>query len=156
VSESIALEVNGHLHTVQVDPGTALLYVLRNDLGLTAAKYGCGLEQCGACTVIVDGSAVLSCREPAVAFVGRRIITLEGIGTPEQLHPLQRAFVEEQAAQCGYCAPGMIMAAKALLDRTPNPTDAEIRQALAVNLCRCGTHARIIKAVRRAAAETAR
>lgn len=156
MSESIALEVNGHLHTVQVDPGTALLYVLRNDLGLTAAKYGCGLEQCGACTVIVDGSAVLSCREPAVAFVGRRIITLEGIGTPEQLHPLQRAFVEEQAAQCGYCAPGMIMAAKALLDRTPNPTDAEIRQALAVNLCRCGTHARIIKAVRRAAAETAR
>jgi len=149
--EAVALEVNGRMHHVQVDPSTPLLYVLRNDLGLTAAKFGCGLEQCGACTVIVDGVAVLSCREPVDAFVGRRITTLEGIGTAEHLHPLQQAFMEEQAAQCGYCIPGIIMAAKALLDRNPHPTDVEIRTALYLNLCRCGTHARILKAVKRAA-----
>lgn len=152
----IALDVNGRTHHVEVEPGTPLLYVLRNDLGLTAAKLGCGLEQCGACKVIVDGEAVCSCREPVDAFVGRRITTLEGIGSPTHLHPVQQAFIEEQAAQCGYCIPGIIMAAKALLDRTPRPSDAQIRDALAANLCRCGTHARIIKAVKRAATEMAR
>ena len=151
--ESIALEVNGQVHQVRVDPETPLLYVLRNDLGLTAAKVGCGLEQCGACTVLADGEAVYSCRTPISAFRGRRITTLEGIGTPDHLHPLQRAFVEEDAAQCGYCIPGIIVAAKALLDRNPAPTDAEIRQALVKHLCRCGTHSRILKALRRAARE---
>jgi nicotinate dehydrogenase subunit A len=149
----IALDVNGQVHRVHVEPGTPLLYVLRNDLGLTAAKFGCGLEQCGACKVIVDGEAVFACREPVDSFVGRRITTLEGIGTPESLHPLQRAFIAEQAAQCGYCIPGIIVAAKALLDHNTNPTDTDIREALAVHLCRCGTHARIIKAVQRAARE---
>jgi len=156
MSERIALDVNGRVHQVQVEPGTPLLYVLRNALGLTAAKFGCGLEQCGACKVIVDGDAVFSCREPVDAFVGRRITTLEGIGTPARLHPLQQAFIDEQAAQCGYCIPGIIMAAKALLDRDLSPTGAQIRDALAANLCRCGTHARIITAVKRAAAEMAR
>jgi nicotinate dehydrogenase subunit A len=153
--ESIALDINGRVQVVQVEPDTPLLYVLRNDLGLTAAKFGCGLEQCGACKVIVDGEAVCSCRSPVEAFAGRRITTLEGVGTPAQLHPLQRAFIEEQAAQCGYCIPGIIIAAKALLDRNPRPTDGEIRAALADHLCRCGTQARIIKAVQRAAKEIA-
>jgi nicotinate dehydrogenase subunit A len=153
--ERITLNVNGRMHQVQVEPDTPLLYVLRNDLGLNAAKFGCGLEQCGACKVIVDGEAVFSCRSPVESFVGRRITTLEGVGTAAHLHPLQRAFIEEQAAQCGYCIPGIIIAAKALLDRNPRPTDAEIREALAMHLCRCGTHARIIKAVRRAALEMA-
>ena len=155
MAESIALDVNGRVHVVQVEPGTPLLYVLRNDLGLTAAKFGCGSEQCGACKVIVDGEAVFSCRSPVESFAGRRITTLEGVGTPAQLHPLQRAFIEEQAAQCGYCIPGIIIAAKVLLDRNPCPTDAEIREALGVHLCRCGTQARIIKAVQRAAQEIA-
>jgi len=149
--ERIALHVNGQLQEVQVDPDTPLLYVLRNDLGLTAAKFGCGLEQCGACTVIVDDEAALSCRATVESFIGKRITTLEGLGSSANPHPLQRAFIQEQAAQCGYCIPGIIMAAKALLDRRPNPSDGEIRDALAVNLCRCGTHARIIKAVKRAA-----
>lgn len=149
--ERIALDVNGSLHQVEVESGTPLLWVLRNDLGLTAAKFGCGLEQCGACKVIVDGEPRYSCRDPAESFVGRRITTLEGIGTPAQLHPLQCAFIEEQAAQCGYCIPGIIVAAKALLDRNPDPADAEIRAALEDHLCRCGSHARIIKAVQRAA-----
>jgi len=153
--ESIALDVNGRVHELEVEPGTPLLYVLRNDLELTAAKFGCGLEQCGACKVIVDGEAVCSCRSPVEAFAGRRITTLEGVGAPAQLHPLQRAFIEEQAAQCGYCIPGIIIAAKVLLDRNPRPTDAEIRAALADHLCRCGTQARIIKAVQRAAKEIA-
>jgi nicotinate dehydrogenase subunit A len=125
--------------------------VLRNDLGLTAAKFGCGLEQCYACAVLVDGRAVPSCATPVGAFVGRPITTLEGIGTPERLHPLQQAFLEEQAAQCGYCVPGLIVGAKALLDRVPRPSEDEIRAALAPHLCRCGAHARIVKAVRRAA-----
>ena len=120
--ERIALDVNGRTRQVEVEPDTPLLLVLRNDLGLTAAKFGCGLEQCGACKVIVDGEAVFSCREPVDAFAGRRITTLEGIGTAEKLHPLQRAFIEEQAAQCGYCIPGIIVAAKALLDRNPDPS----------------------------------
>jgi len=154
--ERIALDVNGRIRHVQVEPDTPLLWVLRNDLGLTAAKFGCGLEQCGACKVIVDGEAVYSCREPVGSFVGRRITTLEGISTAAQLHPLQRAFIEEQAAQCGYCIPGIIVAAKALLDHNPRPEDADIRAALADHLCRCGSHARIIGAVQRAAREMAR
>ena len=154
--ERIALDVNGRVYHVQPEAGTPLLLVLRNDLGLTAAKFGCGLEQCGACKVIVDGEAHYSCREPVESFVGRRITTLEGIGASGQLHPLQRAFIEEQAAQCGYCIPGIIVAAKALLDRKPNPSEAEIRAALEDHLCRCGAHARIIKAVKRAAREIQR
>jgi nicotinate dehydrogenase subunit A len=153
--ETITLNVNGRDHQVQVEPDTPLLTVLRNDLGLFAAKLGCGLEQCRACAVLVDGEAVPTCAAPAELFAGRRIMTLEGLGTPEDPHPLQLAFLEEHAAQCGYCIPGMIIVAKALLDRTPAPTDAEIRDALAGNLCRCGTHPRIIAAVKRAAAELA-
>ena len=149
------LEVNGSPHEIAADPETPLLYVLRNDLGLTAAKYGCGLEQCGACTVLIDGEALPSCATPVGSLAGRTITTLEGLGTPECLHPLQAAFVAERAAQCGYCIPGMIVAAKALLDRVPAPTDGEIREALAGNLCRCGTHPRILAAVRRAAATAA-
>ena len=156
MAESIALDVNGRVREVQVDPGTPLLWVLRNDLGLTAAKFGCGLEQCGACKVIADGEAIHSCREPVESFVGRRITTLEGIGSPEQLHPVQRAFIEEQVAQCGYCIPGIVVAAKALLDRTPDPADAEIRAALQDHLCRCGSQARILQAVKTAAREMRR
>ena len=151
MAESIALEVNGRVRVVEVEPDTPLLLVLRNDLGLTAAKFGCGLEQCGACKVIVDGEAVYSCREPAEAFAGRHITTLEGIGTADDLHPLQRAFIEEEAAQCGYCIPGILMAAKALLDLNPAPSEAEIRSALEGHLCRCGSHARVLLAVKRAA-----
>ena len=154
--EPIALEVNGRVIQVEAEPGTSLLLVLRNDLGLTAAKFGCGLEQCGACKVIVDGEAVYSCREPVEAFAGRRITTLEGIGSADDLHPLQRSFLDEQAAQCGYCIPGILIAAKALLDRNPDPDDAEIRAALEDHLCRCGSHARIIAAVKRAARQARR
>ena len=154
--EPIALEVNGSVRRVDVEPDTPLLLVLRNELGLTAAKFGCGLEQCGACKVIVDGEAVYSCREPVEAFAGRRITTLEGIGTADDLHPLQRAFIEEQAAQCGYCIPGILVAAKALLDRNHEPGDAEIRAALDGHLCRCGSYARIIAAVKRAARRAVR
>jgi nicotinate dehydrogenase subunit A len=152
VPVEIVLHVNGSDHAVRVDPQTPLLYVLRNDLGLTAAKFGCGLEQCSACAVIVDGEAVPSCATPVEAFVGRSITTLEGIGTPEALHPLQQAFLDEQAAQCGYCVPGVIVGAKALLDRVPNPSDDEIRAALAPHLCRCGSQPRMLRAVRRASA----
>jgi nicotinate dehydrogenase subunit A len=150
VPEELVLRVNCREHRVRVDPETPLLYVLRNDLGLTAAKFGCGLEQCYACAVIVDGEAVTSCATAAGAFVGKEITTLEGIGTPERLHPLQEAFLEEEAAQCGYCIPGVLVGAKALIDRVPRPSDDEIRAALAPHLCRCGSHARIVKAVRRA------
>lgn len=149
----IELLVNGRRHRVEADGDTPLLYVLRNELGLTAAKFGCGLEQCGACSVLVDGEAMPSCATPAAVFAGRAITTLEGLGTPGQLHPLQRAFVAERAAQCGYCIPGMIVAAWALLARTPDPSDEDIREALAGHLCRCGTHPRILAAVRRAAAD---
>jgi nicotinate dehydrogenase subunit A len=147
----LELVVNGRCHVVEADGETPLLFVLRNELGLTAAKLGCGLEQCGSCSVLVDGEAVPSCTAPVATFVGRAITTLEGLGTPAHLHPLQRAFATERAAQCGYCIPGMIVAAAALLGRTSHPTDAEIRAALAGNLCRCGTHPRILAAVRRAA-----
>lgn len=147
----ITLEVNGRRHEVDVDPATPLLYVLRDHLGLNGAKFGCGLGQCGACTVMVDGAAVLSCVVPVSVMQGRRIKTLEGLGTRENPGPVQRAFIEEQAAQCGFCIPGMIMQAQALLEKNPSPSQAEIRRALATNLCRCGTHMRILRAVERAA-----
>jgi nicotinate dehydrogenase subunit A len=150
----ITLNVNGREHHVDVEPDTPLLTVLRNYLGLFAAKLGCGLEQCRACAVLVDGEAVPTCVSPVELFVGRAITTLEGLGTPARPHPLQLAFLEEHAAQCGYCIPGMIITAKALLNHSPDPSDGEIREALAGNLCRCGTHPRIIAAVKRAAAGT--
>jgi len=149
----ISLTINGKKHVVDASPDTPLLYVLRNDLGLNGPKFGCGLGQCGSCTVIMDGAAVSSCVTPIARAEGRNILTLEGLGTLEKPHPLQKAFIEEQAAQCGYCINGMIMQSKALLDRTPDPTDKEIRTALASNLCRCGTHNNIIHAIRRAARE---
>jgi len=151
VPSELTLRVNGVDHHLRVDPQTPLLYVLRNDLGLTAAKFGCGLEQCYACAVLVDGEAVTSCATAAEAFVGKEITTLEGIGTPDRLYPLQQAFLEEETAQCGYCIPGIIVGAKALLARTPQPSEEEIRAALAPHLCRCGSQPRIVKAVRRAA-----
>jgi nicotinate dehydrogenase subunit A len=145
---SLVLHVNGASREVAADPETPLLYVLRNDLKLKGARFGCGLGQCGACTVIIDGTAVQSCDVPVGAVAGRSITTIEGIGAPDRLHPLQHAFIREQAAQCGYCASGIIMSAKALLDVNPSPTEAQIRGALAGNLCRCGTHTRILRAVR--------
>jgi nicotinate dehydrogenase subunit A len=151
VTRKIALEVNGRLCEIEVDPDTPFLYVLRNDLGLKAAKFGCGLEQCGACKVLVGGQAVCSCKTPVSSFQGQEVTTLEGLGTIDDPHPIQRAFLDEQAAQCGYCLPGMILTAKALLDRNPDPSDGEIREALADNLCRCGAHVRIVRAVKRAA-----
>ena len=150
---AITLEVNGERRTVAAAPDTPLLYVLRNDLGLNAAKYGCGFGQCGACTVIVDSEAVRSCVTPASAVIGRKIVTLEGLGTTAKPGALQQALIAEQAAQCGYCVAGMMMSAQALLARNPDPTDAQIRSALAGNLCRCGTHNRIVRAVQRAAKE---
>ena len=143
--------VNGQRHRVEAASDTPLLYVLRNELGLNGPKFGCGLAQCGACTVHLGGDAVRSCVTPVSAVGGRAVTTLEGLGTPDKLHPLQHAFVDEQAAQCGYCINGMIMTATALLKKTPRPTEAQIRSALAGNLCRCGTHMRILRAVRRAA-----
>ncbi len=148
---AITLKVNGASRSVPADPDTPLLYVLRNDLELNGAKFGCGLAQCGACTVLVDGRSVRSCVTPLGAVVDRAVTTIEGLGTIEHPHPLQQAFMEEQSAQCGYCIAGMIMSAKDLLDRTPQPSEEEVRTALAGNLCRCGTHGRIIRAVLRAA-----
>jgi nicotinate dehydrogenase subunit A len=146
----MTLKVNGRDHQVDADPDTPLLYVLRDDLKLNAAKFGCGLGQCGACTVIVDGKAVLSCVTPLVLLEGKKVTTLEGLGTIEAPAPIQRAFIEEQAAQCGYCSPGLIVTVAALLWRRPHPTDEEIRVALEGNLCRCGSHLRVLRAVRRA------
>jgi len=149
------LNINGTRHSVDVDPSTPLLYVLRDDLELNGAKYGCGLGQCGACTVIVDGKAIFSCLTPVRAVVDRAITTIEGLGSTTSPNVVQRAFQDEQAAQCGYCIAGMIMRAQSLLDRTPSPTDEEIRTHMQPNLCRCGTHARILRAVRRASDELA-
>ncbi len=143
------LTVNGRPVTVDVEPDTPLLYVLRNDLQLNSPKFGCGLAQCGACTVIVDGAAIRSCVTPTATVVGKAITTLEGLGTLDAPHPLQQAFIAEQAAQCGYCINGMIMTAKAFLDQNPNADEAAIRQALNRNLCRCGTHLRILRAINR-------
>ena len=147
----ISLIVNGRRRSVEADPDAPLLYILRNDLGLHAAKFGCGLGQCGACTVIVGGRAVRSCVIPASAAARLSITTLEGLGSPERPHPVQAAFIEEQAAQCGYCVNGMVMAAKSLLDRNPRPTESQVKNALAGILCRCGTHSRIVSAVLKAA-----
>ena len=145
------IRVNGNAVTVESwDPDQPLLYLLRNSLGLRAAKFGCGLSQCGACTVLLDGRAVRSCVTPINSVVGHAITTLEGIGTPEKPNSLQAAFIAEQAAQCGYCTNGMIMAATALLAQTPHPTDEQVKSGLAGNLCRCGTHTRILSAVLRA------
>jgi nicotinate dehydrogenase subunit A len=151
MAANYTLRVNGRSHAVRVDdPGMPLLYVLRNDLDLHGPRFGCGLGQCGACTVQLDGRAVRSCSIPVSDAAGKAIVTLEGIGTAQKPHALQKAFVEEQAVQCGYCINGMIMQAKALLERNQRPSEDEIRQALAGNLCRCGTHVRIVRAVKRA------
>jgi nicotinate dehydrogenase subunit A len=147
----MTLKVNGQTRQIDADPDTPLLYVLRDDLKLNAAKFGCGLGQCGSCTVIVDGKAVLSCVTPLVLLEGKQVTTLEGLGTISEPAPIQRAFMEEQAAQCGYCIAGMMMRAQALLQKNSKPTDEEIRTELQPNLCRCGTHMRILRAVRRAA-----
>jgi nicotinate dehydrogenase subunit A len=150
----IRLVVNGQAREVAADPETPLLYVLRNDLGLTGTKFGCGLGQCGSCTVLVGGQAVRSCMVPVQAVAGQAVTTIEGLGSPERPHPLQAAFIEEQAVQCGYCINGIIMSAEALLRENPAPTAAEIAKGLERNLCRCGTHVRVLRAVKRAAGET--
>jgi nicotinate dehydrogenase subunit A len=147
----MTLKVNGRDHQVDAEPDTPLLYVLRDNLKLNAAKFGCGLGQCGSCTVIVDGKAVLSCVTPLLLLEGKQVTTLEGLGSVAEPAPIQRAFIEEQAAQCGYCIAGMMMRAQALLQRVRKPTDDQIRAELAPHLCRCGTHMRIIRAVKRAA-----
>ena len=145
------INVNGQRHEVGADPETPLLYVLRDELALNGAKFGCGLGQCGACTVLVDGEAVYSCLLPIAALGDRNVTTIEGLGTLAEPGPLQRAFMQEQAAQCGYCIAGMVMRAQALLQKTRNFTDEELRAHMQPNLCRCGTHMRILRAVRRAA-----
>jgi nicotinate dehydrogenase subunit A len=153
---AIQLKVNGKTRAVTAEPDTPLLYVLRNDFELNGAKFGCGLAQCGACTVLVDGKATRSCVTPIGTLGESDITTIEGLGTIEKPHPLQRAFMDEQAAQCGYCINGMIMTAKELLDRNPKPSEAEVRAELDANLCRCGTHGRIIRAVLKAAEQAGR
>jgi nicotinate dehydrogenase subunit A len=147
---TITLNVNGKSHQVDAEADTPLLYVLRNDLDLHAAKYGCGLGQCGACTVMIDGKAALSCVTPLLVAQGREITTVEGLGTAENPGPIQKAFIEKQSAQCGYCIAGMMMSGAALLKSNPKPSDDDIRAALRTNLCRCGTHMRIMAAIKRA------
>lgn len=148
---SVNIEVNGTTHEIDGDPSMPLLYALRDQIGLRGAKFGCGLGQCGACTVMVDGRAVFSCLMPVSALDGRAVTTTEGLLEDDAPGPIHRAFIEEQAAQCGYCIAGMVMRAQALLTRTPDPTDDEILDGMQTNLCRCGTHAAIIRAVKRAA-----
>ena len=152
----VTLSINGQSHRLDVEPDTPLLYVLRNTLGLHGPKFGCGLDQCGTCMVLMDGNAVQTCRMPVSGAAGRKIVTLEGLGTVDKPHPIQKAFIEEQAIQCGYCLNGLIITAKALLDKKRNPSDREIKQALAGNLCRCGIHVRVVRAVKRAAARMAK
>ncbi len=152
---AVTLNVNGKRSSSPAAPSTPLLYVLRNDLNLNAAKYGCGFGQCGACTVMIGGVPTRSCITPAGKVGAKPITTVEGLGTIDKPHALQTAFIEEQAAQCGYCVAGAMMTAKALLDKTPKPDEAQIRQALAGNLCRCGTHNRIVRAVQRASGQQA-
>ena len=147
----IRLNVNGRIHDVGASPDTALLYVLRNDLELNGPKYGCGLGECGTCTVLIDGVAARSCVIPIEGCISRTITTLEGLGTRDAPDPVQQAFIAEQAAQCGYCLNGMIMTTKALLARNPRPTEREVMEALRYNLCRCGAHVEIVRAVMRAA-----
>ena len=149
--EPLSISVNGSPHRVEAAPDTPLLYVLRNELRLNAAKYGCGLSRCGACTILINGEPEHSCVYPVSDAAGVQITTLEGLGTAEHLHPLQQAFLDEQAAQCGYCIPGMIMTAAALLAQNSQPDDRKIREALVGKLCRCGSHPRILRAVHRAA-----
>ena len=146
----ITLQVNGAAHQLDIDPATPLLYALREDLQLNGAKFGCGLGQCGACTVMIDGEAAYSCLVPVLAAAGRQITTIEGLSRDGKPGPLQQAFIDAQAAQCGYCIAGMIMRAQALIRRTPAPAEAQIREALEPNLCRCGTYMRIIRAIQRA------
>jgi aerobic-type carbon monoxide dehydrogenase small subunit (CoxS/CutS family) len=148
---NISLRVNGKSHSVDVDPATPLLYVLRNDLDLHGPRFGCGLGQCGACTVLIKGEAVRSCIRPVSGVAGADITTLEGLATSGKLHPLQQAWIDEQVPQCGFCQNGQILTAKALLDRTPNPTDAQIRQGMSGTLCRCMTYYRVQAAIKRAA-----
>ena len=151
----LQLNVNGKLRAVEVEPDTPLLYVLRNNLSLNGPMFGCGLAQCGACTVLMDGDAIRSCVTPVTGAQNRKITTLEGLGNTKKMHKIQQAFVDEQAVQCGYCINGMIMTTKALLDKTPKPSDSQIKEALAGNLCRCGTHTRIVRAVKRASGQSA-
>ncbi|MBI80317.1 MAG: (2Fe-2S)-binding protein [Pseudomonadota bacterium] len=148
---AIELKINGDLKAIDAEPSTPLLYILRQDLELNGPKFGCGVAQCGACTVLVDKQPIRACVTPISALIGRDITTLEGLGNEDSPHPLQTAFIEEQAAQCGFCSNGMIMSAAALLENNPNPTDQEIKDSLNANLCRCGTHTRILKAVKKAA-----
>ncbi|TAL79019.1 MAG: (2Fe-2S)-binding protein [Burkholderiaceae bacterium] len=156
MSKTITLNVNGKDHSVDVEQDSMLLYALRDNLKLHGPKFGCGLSECGACTIILDGTATHSCITPAVAAVGRKITTLEGLGTIENPGRLQQAFIDEQAVQCGYCINGMIMTAQAFLDKHPKPSRDEIKQAMNGNLCRCGTHMRIVRAIERAAGEGAK
>jgi nicotinate dehydrogenase subunit A len=151
----ISLRVNGKAQVVDAEPDMPLLYALRNDLRLNGPKFGCGLAQCGACTVMMDGAAIRSCVTPVSVAQNKQVTTLEGLGSTKKMHKIQQAFVDEQALQCGYCINGMIMTTKALLDKDPKPTDAQIKQALAGNLCRCGTHIRILRAVKRASGQLA-
>jgi nicotinate dehydrogenase subunit A len=153
--ESIKLRVNGAERTVEADPASSLLGALRGQLGLTGSHFGCGANQCGACNVMIEGQAVAACDTPLWAAAGKDIVTVEGLGTPERPHPLQRAFLAEQASQCGYCLSGILISAAALLERNPDPSEAEVRAALDRNLCRCGAHNRIVRAVLRAAKEAA-
>ena len=151
----ISLRVNGKTQVVDAEPDMPLLYALRNDLQLNGPKFGCGLAQCGACTVLMDGTAIRSCVTPVAFAQNKALTTLEGLGNTKKLHKIQQAFVDEQAVQCGYCINGMIMTTKALLDKNPKPTDGQIKEALAGNLCRCGTHIRILRAVKRASGQLA-
>jgi nicotinate dehydrogenase subunit A len=150
---AIALTVNGRAHSLDVDPATPLLYVLSDDLALNGPKFGCGLGQCGACAVIADGRAIRSCVTPVGTMNGAEVTTLEGLGTVERPHPIQQAFIDEQAAQCGFCLNGVILTAKAFLDRNPSPSDAQIQQAMSTVLCRCFTHTRMLRAIARYAKE---
>jgi len=149
----ISLRVNGKTQVVDAESEMPLLYALRNDLQLNGPKFGCGLAQCGACTVIMDGNAIRSCVTPMSEAQNKAVTTLEGLGNTKKMHKIQQAFVDEQAVQCGYCINGMIMSSKALLDKNPKPTDSQIKEALAGNLCRCGTHIRILRAVKRASGQ---
>ena len=153
---AITLKVNGRSHTLDLDPATPLLYALSDDLALDGPKFGCGLGQCGACTAIVNGMAVKTCVTPVSTVVGKDIVTLEGIGTPEKPHPIQKAFIEEQAAQCGFCLNAVIMTAKAFVDKNPKASEAEMQQALSGVLCRCFTHVRMYRAIQRYAKEVAK
>jgi len=151
MSKTLTLTVNGQVHDLDIPPITPLLDVLRNHLGLKGSRYGCGLEQCGACMVLIDGTAAYSCSREVGTLAGRTVTTVEGLGSTEALHPLQQAFLDEQAGQCGYCLSGMLIAAKAFLDKNPDPARSEVAAALDANLCRCGSHPRILRAVLKAA-----